>query len=111
MGLLNSAGECVRPSLLVLLFADPPYPAGVVLVVILVGPLPITDLVLPSSLGGDFHYTTIITQFFVFFLEIHIFHDLLNISFAKRRLRQRIDDLFYMIKKKLIFVTQFWHMS
>ena len=60
MGLLNSAGECVRPSLLVLLFSDPPYPAGVVVVV--VGPLPITDLILPSSLGGDFHYTTIITK-------------------------------------------------
>ena len=58
MGLLNSAGECVRPSLLVLLFSDPPYPAGVVIV----GPLPITDLVLPSSLGGDFHYTTTITK-------------------------------------------------
>ena len=60
MGLLDSARECVRLSLLVLLFADPPYPAGVV--IIIVGPLPITDLVLPSSLGGDLHYTTIITK-------------------------------------------------
>ena len=68
MGLLNSAGECVRPSLLVFLFSDPPYPAElVVIVIVVVGPLLITDLVLPSSLGGDFHYTTIITKF------VHVF--------------------------------------
>ena len=36
MGLLNSARECVRPSLLVFLFSDPPYPAEVVVVVIIV---------------------------------------------------------------------------
>ena len=82
MGLLNSAGECVRLSLLVLLFADPPYPAWVVVIVV-VGPLPITDLVLPSSLGGDFHYTTIITKFFMFFRNSHIFNDLLNIFLRK----------------------------
>ena len=72
MGLLNSAGECVRPSLLVFLFSDPPYPAEVVVVVIIVvvGPLLITDLVLPSSLGGDVHDTTIITKFFHDFLEV-----------------------------------------
>ena len=40
---------------------------------LLSGPLPITDLVLPSFLGGDFHYTTIITKFFMFFFEILIF--------------------------------------
>ena len=34
MGLLNSAGECGRLSLLVLLFSDPPYPAEVVIVVV-----------------------------------------------------------------------------
>ena len=74
MGLLTSAGECVRPSLLVLLFSDPPYPAGfiIIIVMIIIGPLPITDSVLPSSLGGDFHYTTIITKFFHDFLEILI---------------------------------------
>ena len=44
VGLLNSARECVRPSLLVFLFSEPPYPAGVVIVVIVVGPLPITNL-------------------------------------------------------------------
>ena len=36
MGLLNSAGECVRLSLLVLLFSDPPYPAEVIIVVVIV---------------------------------------------------------------------------
>ena len=36
VGLLNSARECVRHSLLVFLFSDPPYPAGVVVVVIVV---------------------------------------------------------------------------
>ena len=40
MGLLNSAGECVRPSLLVLLFSDHPYPAGGIIIVVIVGPLP-----------------------------------------------------------------------
>ena len=71
MGLLNSAGECIRPSLLVFHFSDPPYPAEVVVIIIVVvGPLLITDLVLPSSLGGDFHYTTIITKCFHDVLEI-----------------------------------------
>ena len=70
----HSAGECVRPSLLVFLFSDPPYLAEVVVVVVIVvvGPLLITDLVLASSLGGDFHYTTIITKFVHEFLEILI---------------------------------------
>ena len=73
MGLLNSAGERVRPSLLVFLFSDPPYLAEVVVVVIIVvGPLLMTDPVLPSSLGRDFHDTTIITKFFHDFLEILI---------------------------------------
>ena len=45
MGLLNSARECVRPSLLVFLFSEPPYPAeAIVVVIIVVGPLPITNL-------------------------------------------------------------------
>ena len=35
-GLLNSAGERVRLSLLVLLFADPPYPAGVIVVIVVI---------------------------------------------------------------------------
>ena len=36
--LLNSARECVRPSLLVFLFSEPPYPAGIVVIIIVVGP-------------------------------------------------------------------------
>ena len=36
MGLLNSACECVRHSLLVLLFSDPPYPAEVIVVVVVI---------------------------------------------------------------------------
>ena len=36
VGLLNSARECVRPSLLVFLFSDPPYPAGVIVIIVIV---------------------------------------------------------------------------
>ena len=41
-------------------FRTPHIRRGLLLLLLLsFGPLPITDLVLPSSLGGDFHYTTI----------------------------------------------------
>ncbi len=36
MGLLNSAHECNRPSLLDFLFSDPPLPAAIVVVVVIV---------------------------------------------------------------------------
>ena len=36
MGLLNSAHECNRPSLLDFLFSDPPLPAAIVVVIVVV---------------------------------------------------------------------------
>ena len=53
MGLLNSARECVRPSLLVFLFSDPPYPAGVVviIVVIVVWTPPVSGPSAPSAVN------------------------------------------------------------
>ena len=36
MGLLNSAHECNRPSLLDFLFSDPPLPAAIVVVIVVI---------------------------------------------------------------------------
>ena len=61
MGLLNSAGDVFVPHCWFCSFRTPHIRRGLLLLLLLLsfGPLPITDLVLPSSLGGDFHYTTI----------------------------------------------------
>ena len=42
VGLLNSAHECVRPSLLDFLFSDPPLPAAIIIVIVIVRSRPLT---------------------------------------------------------------------
>ena len=96
MGLLNSAGECVRLSLLVLLFADPPYPAGVIVIVIVVVWTPPNNWFSIAELSWRrFSLHNDNYKSFHVFLGILILSCFLNIFFAKRRLRQRIDDGFH----------------
>ena len=77
------------------------------LLLLLSGPLPITDLVLPSSLGGDFHYTTIITKSFHIVLEMFIFSWIFKHFVCEKapagKNRLHILKIFHIISEILIF--------